>query len=192
MYDIFEDYIRERTTLTDDELKLIRSKAVERKLRKKEFLLREGEVCRYKIFICKGILRTYRTREDGSEHILLLSPENWWATDPENHDNKTPSRYHIDALEDSEVIIWNKKDFEELYAQIPGLNSYTEKLISRSMDMSRQRLFTALSATPEERYDEFIDTYPGLLNRLPLQVVASYIGVSLKTLSRLRHSLLNR
>ena len=111
MYDIFETYIRERTTLCDEELKLIRSKAVERKLRKKEFLLHEGEVCRHKIFVCKGILRLYRTREDGSEYILLLSPENWWTTDPENHDNKTPSHYNIDALEDTEAVIWNKTGF---------------------------------------------------------------------------------
>jgi CRP-like cAMP-binding protein len=186
MYADFENYIREHTTLCDEELQLIRSKAVEKKLRKKEFLLREGEVCRQKIFVCKGILRTYRTREDGTEYIILLSPENWWATDPENRDNKTPSRYNIDAVEDCDVIVWNKKDFEELYAQIPGLNSYTEKLIGRSVDLGRQRLFSALSATPEEKYDEFMETYPGLLARLPLQMVASYIGVSLKTLSRIR------
>ena len=192
MYAYFENYIREQTALNDDELALIRSKAVERRLRKKEYLLRKGEVCRYKVFVCKGILRNFRTREDGSEHIMLFSPENWWTTDPENHDHNTPSRQNIDAIEDSEVILWNKKDFAELYTQVPGLRSYSEKLISRSMDMSRQRLFTALSATPEERYDEFIETYPGLSGRLPLQMVAAYIGVSLKTLSRLRHSLLNR
>ena len=192
MYADFENYIRERTTLSDEELKLIRLKAIEKKLRKKDSLLREGEVCRQKIFVCKGILRTYRKREDGSEHILLFSPENWWATDPENHDNKTPSHYHIDALEDCDLIIWNKRDFEELYAQIPALKSYTEKLISRSTDLSRHRLFSALSATPEEKYDEFMEIYPGLLARLPLQMIASYIGVSLKTLSRIRQVQLKR
>ena len=186
MFAEFETYIKDAVKLSDDELQLMRSMAIEHTLRKKDILLHAGEICRYKIFVCSGLLRTYRTTEDGAEHVIWFSPEHWWTTDPENRDYKTPSRYFIDAVEDSEIIMWLKKDFDYLFNHIPGIKTFTESLITKNLDMSRQRLFTALSSTVEERYDEFLPTYPGLEGRLPLHHIASYLGVSRKTLSRMR------
>ncbi len=188
MFAEFETYIKEQAKLSEEDLKLIRSMAVERKVRRKQFLLHEGQVCRYKIFVSKGLLRTYRTREDGSEHVIVFSPENWWTTDPESYDNFTPALYNIDALEDSEVILWTKNDFVDLFARIPGLKAYSEKLISQNFISSRQRIFSAISSTAEEKYDEFIETYPDIFARVPLHMVASYLGVSRKTLSRIRYT----
>jgi len=186
MFAKFETYIRNAVAISDDDLELMRSMALERKLHKKDVLLQAGEICRYKIFVCSGLLRTYRTTEDGAEHVIWFSPENWWTTDPENRDYKTPSRYFIDAVEDSEIVMWSKRDFDYLFKQIPTIRAFTENLITKNLDMSRQRLFTALSSTVEERYDEFMQTYPGLIGRLSLQHIASYLGVSRKTLSRIR------
>nr|WP_067062181.1 Crp/Fnr family transcriptional regulator [Mucilaginibacter sp. L294] len=188
----FKRYIKEKVKLSEEDLELIRSVAVEKIVRRKQLLLQQGEVCRYKIFICKGLLRTYRTREDGSEHVMMFSPETWWATDPESLNNQTPSFYYIDALEDSEVLLWTKKDFAMLCAKIPALKSYSEKLISTNLNIGRQRIFSALSATPEEKYDEFVASYPNIFARIPLHMVASYLGVSLKTLSRIRQAQLKR
>lgn len=188
MFAEFESYIKEQAKLSDEDLKLIRSMAVERTVRRKQFLLHQGQVCRYKIFVSKGLLRTYRTREDGSEHVIVFSPENWWTTDPESYENLTPALYNIDALEDSEVILWTKNDFVDLFARIPGLKAYSEKLISQNFISSRQRIFSAISSTAEEKYDEFIETYPDIFARVPLHMVASYLGVSRKTLSRIRYT----
>ncbi len=188
MFAEFESYIKEQAKLSDEDLKLIRSMAVERTVRRKQFLLHQGQVCRYKIFVSKGLLRTYRTREDGSEHVIVFSPENWWTTDPESYENLTPALYNIDALEDSEVILWTKNDFVDLFARIPGLKAYSEKLISQNFISSRQRIFSAISSTAEEKYDEFIETYPDIFARVPLHMVASYLGVSRKTLSRIRYA----
>ena len=192
MYAEFETYLQDNMQLSDDELRLIHSFAVEKRVRRKQVLLQEGEICRFKIFVCKGILRTYRTREDGTEHIVQFSPENLWVTEPESLHNHTPSRYYIDAVEDSEIIFWTKSDFDTLFAQIPRLKYFTERLISRNVTLGRDRIFSAISATPEEKYDEFVQTYPSVFARVPLHMIASYLGLSLKTLSRVRHAQLKR
>src|SRR5689334_21886000 len=169
----FETYLKENMDLPDDDIRLIWSFAVEKKARRKQILLHEGEICRFKVFICKGLLRTYRTREDGSEHIIQFSPENLWITEPESLHNRTPSRYHIDAVEDSELIFWTKSDFDILHAQIPRLKYFTERLISRNLTLGRDRIFSAISATPEEKYDEFVQAYPTVFARVPLHMIAS-------------------
>ncbi|GAB3920742.1 Crp/Fnr family transcriptional regulator [Mucilaginibacter myungsuensis] len=188
----FQEYIRQHISLSDQDVQLMLSLATEQKVSKKTFLLREGEVCRHKMFVTGGLLRIYRTREDGSEHIIQFSPEQYWCTEPESLNKQTPSSYYIDAVEDSHLLQWTKKDFDHLNANIPGLKAYSEGIIAHNMDLHRQRIFSAISATPEEKYDEFMRVYPGLLSRIPLHMVASYLGVSVKTLTRIRHAQLQR
>jgi len=186
MFSKFETYIKEQANLSDAEVELMRSMAVEKALRRKEFLLRQGEVCRYKIFVAQGLMRAYTTSEDGSEHIIQFSPENHWITDPESFANATPSNGNIDALEPAEVVLWTRKDLHYLSANIPGLKAYFDRLISRSSYMFRQRLLSAISLTAEEKYEEFIKKFPHLYERVPLHMVASYLGVTRETLSRIR------
>ena len=188
MFAEFERYIKTQAQLTDTEIKLFRDTAVERTLRRKDFLLQEGGICRYKTFVSKGFLRTYRTTENGNEHIMQFSPENSWTTDPESYNNHTPTLYNIDALEYSEVVMWTKKDFDYLFDNIPELKVYSDKLISRNLYNTRQRVFSAISATAEEKYEDFIKTYPGIIARVPLHMVASFLGLSRETLSRIRHA----
>ncbi|HVW58777.1 MAG TPA: Crp/Fnr family transcriptional regulator [Puia sp.] len=170
----------------------VRSLAVHKPLQRNEFLLREGEICRYKIFVLKGILRTFGTAADGSEHILQFSPEQSWTLDVESYDRQQPARYNIAAIENSEVLLWTKADFEGLLADIPRLRSFSQQLISHNIYNSRRRILTALSATPEEKYYEFIQSFPDHLARLPLHMIASYLGISIKTLTRIRQAQLRR
>jgi CRP-like cAMP-binding protein len=188
MFAEFEKYIKQHVSVTDEDIKLFRETAVERTMRRKDFLLQEGEICRYKAFVSKGFLRAYRTTENGDKHIMQFSPENNWVTDLESFEKLTPSYYNIDALEHSEVLIWTKKDFIHLFENITGLRAFMAKLLSSNLQRTGQRVFTALSATAEEKYDEFIQTYPGILERVPLHMVASFLGVSRETLSRIRHA----
>ena len=119
---------------------------------------------------------------------MQFSPENSWTIDPESYDKLTPSFYNIDALEYSEVVMWTKKDFNYLCDNIPEMKAYPEKLMSGNLYLTRQRIFNAISTTAEEKYDEFIKTYPDILTRVPLHMVASFLGVSRETLSRIRHA----
>jgi len=184
----FELYLRARTDLNDGEISHILSLAVHKYLRRNEFLLREGEVCRYKIFVCKGMLRTFGTAADGSEHILQFAPEHSWTLDVESYDHQEPAHSNIAAIENSEVLLWPKSDFDNLLSTIPQLKALSQQLISRNIYNSRQRILTALSATPEEKYQEFIHAFPDYLARLPLHMIASYLGISIKTLTRIRQA----
>jgi CRP-like cAMP-binding protein len=192
MFEIFENYITSLGSVTKEELALIRAQATEKKIHRRQFLLQEGEVCRHKVFVASGLLRTYRVKDDGTEHVMRFAPENSWSIDPESFHTQTPSKYNIEALEDSRVIMWSREAFMELFVAIPALKQLSEKVMERSINESQNRIFMNISYTAEEKYEAFIRQFPHVFTRVPLHMVASYLGVSRETLSRVRHSQLKR
>ncbi|SEJ58279.1 cAMP-binding domain of CRP or a regulatory subunit of cAMP-dependent protein kinases [Dyadobacter sp. SG02] len=192
MHTEFENYLASQTDLSGETIRHIGSMATMRKLHKNEALLTSGEICRHKVFIINGMLRSYYLRTDGSEHILQFSPQLTWTLDVESYDKQTPSLVNIEAVEKTEVLLWAKPDFDKLLKEIPELKTFSERLIARTIYHNRNRILTILSGTPEERYLEFVNTYPDYLARLPLRMVAAYLGISLKTLTRIRHAQLQR
>jgi CRP-like cAMP-binding protein len=178
--------------LSDDEIERIVAAAKPRSLHRNELLLQQGQVCRHKTFVIKGLLRSFGTGADGSEHILSFSPENSWTLDAESYHLHTPSQFSIAAVERSELLLWTKTDFDQLLTDIPLLQTFSQQVISNNIYRSRHHLFTTLSATPEEKYENFVHTYPDLLARLPLHMIAAYLGISLKTLTRIRAAQLHR
>lgn len=193
MLALFETYLRaQNLPLSDADIRQIGAAAIEKTVLRKQLLLQEGEVCQFKYFVVRGFLRTYRTDADGNEHILQFSPELTWSTEAESYTNRTPSAYNLDALEDSQLLMWSRDRFDDLREQIPLLKAFSEQLISQNLFASRNRIYKAISSTPEEKYEDFIRAHPGLIQRVPLRMVASYLGVSLKTLTRIRHAQLQR
>ncbi|KQS35780.1 Crp/Fnr family transcriptional regulator [Pedobacter sp. Leaf194] len=187
MLEIFASYLKENTILNQEELEEIFSVVVSRKLRKRQYLLQEGEVCGFNCFVAKGCLRNYRIGEDGNEHILRFAVANWWLSDQESYNNDTPSKNNIDALEDSDVLIIKKDKFEKLLQNIPNFKDFIFNLKARSFDASQNRIMSNISDTVEKRYAMFIENYPDIFNRVPLHMIASYLGVSRETLSRVRN-----
>ncbi|KGO84167.1 cyclic nucleotide-binding protein [Flavobacterium beibuense F44-8] len=192
MHPEFEKYLKENTNLTPDDIHHISSKAVGKTLRRNELLLQSGNVCKQKVFIAKGLLRTYSIDANGNEHILQFAPEHSWTLDVESYDKEIPAETNMGAVEPTEVLLWHKDDFNNLLSEVPELNKLSQQIISRNIYYSRQRMLTTLSATPEEKYDDFIQRFPKLLTRLPLRMIASYLGISIKTLTRIRHNQLQR
>lgn len=188
----FQKYLSTQTTLADDAIHAISSCAIPRTLRRNELLLEPGEVCRHKVFIVSGLLRNFITTANGNEHVLHFSPELTWTLDVESYDKEIPSAIAIGAVEPTEVLLWQKADFNKLLADIPLLKQFSEQLVARTMYYNRQRMATILSASPEEKYDDFTQRFPGLIARLPLHMIASHLGISLKTLTRIRHAQLLR
>lgn len=188
MLEHFIAYMRESGGFNEQDLKNIAEQSTPRKMRRRQLLLQEGEVCRYKIFVVKGLLRTYRLKGDGSEYIMKFAPENSWLTDPDSFHRQTPSLFYIDALEEAEVVLWTKDNFVHLCTTIPALKAYSDKVINRSTSESQQRILMNISYTSEEKYEAFMAAYPDILRRVPLHMVASYLGVSRETLSRIRHA----
>jgi CRP-like cAMP-binding protein len=190
MFEKFEQYLGKMIpALTREEVNLLRSKCVLKKLRKKQLLLHEGEINRYKIFVLNGLLRNYSLADDGYEYIMRFTDKDGWTTDPESYYNQVPSRFNIDALEPSEVIMWNREDFEALKQSIPVLSTYSEAMITQNAALTQKRVLMNISASAEEKYVDFVNSFPNIINRVPLHMVASYLGVSRETLTRIRQNL---
>ncbi|ATL46734.1 cyclic nucleotide-binding protein [Chitinophaga caeni] len=188
----FHTYLRSHMSLGEQDLERISMLAIPKTLQRNEMLLQQGQICRYKTFVVKGLMRIFGTLENGTERILQFSPENTWTLDPESYDHQTPASFSIAAIEQSELLLWTKPDFEILLNEIPALKSFSLKLLSHSSYSSRHRLFSSLSGSPEEKYNDFLQHYPDILNRIPLHMIAAYLGISLKTLTRIRHAQLHR
>lgn len=151
--------------------------------------MHEGEINRYKIFVLNGLLRNYSVADDGYEYVMRFTDKGGWTTDPESYYNQSPSRFNIDALEASEVIMWNRGDFDMLKQSIPELVAYSEAMITKNMALTQKRVLMNISASAEEKYIDFINSFPNIINRVPLHMIASYLGVSRETLTRIRQNL---
>jgi len=191
MSEIFKKYFQKALpNLTDEKFNLILEKSKLITLQRKEVICRQGDICNLKIFVAKGLLRNYSTSEDGNEHILQFVNEMSWTTDPESYYNNTPSKLTIEAVESSEVFAFHLEDFNQLREEIPTLSIFIEELLTKKSMEINNRLLVNISSTPEDKYLHFIKHHPDLLNRVPLHMIASYLGMSRETLSRVRRQIL--
>lgn len=186
MYDVFQQYLDDKITLSPAEKERIQSCAVIKKLRKKQYLLQEGDVWKYDAFVTKGCIRTYSIDDKGLEHVINFAIENWWTGDRESLLSGKPSRFNIDAIEDTELILFTHTNFEMLCQEIPALNNMVNAILQRSFIASQNRIQSALSNTAEEKYLLFIDKYADFANRIPQNMIASFLGITPETLSRIR------
>ena len=183
------NYIQERSTslLSADDIDLLNQAFIPKRLRKKQFLLQEGEVCKYIAFIVKGATRQYTVDAKGSEHILNLGIENWWTSDRESYHRQTPSIYNIDAWEETDLLLLPKtNDYYERVNSIPAFKEMRIVLDDNNHMASQKRLLSSKNHTAEYRYEELRRLYPEFLVRFPQHIIASYLGVTKETLSRIR------
>jgi CRP-like cAMP-binding protein len=188
MHESLINYINSFATspLTDSEIELIKKTFVPKKIRKRQYFLQEGQVCKYSGFIVKGAMRQYSVDDKGTEHIVRLLLENWWAVDRESYVMLTPSVYNIDAWEDSELLLITRADMLNKLNSIPALNEMTRKLDENHAVAAQRRLNASISLPAEKRYAEFANLYPEFLQRFPQHMIASYLGITKETLSRIR------
>lgn len=187
MFEFFAAYLKENAGLTDEELKMVEEVTVVKKLRKHQYLLQEGDIFHYHCFIVKGCLRMYQLDTDGTEHILRFGIENWWMSDFESCNTGNPAKNNIDALEDSELLLIKKENLNTLLEAIPNFRVFKEKTDANCFDLSQNRILSNLRETAEEKYENFIKSYPEFYSRIPLHMIAAYLGISRKTLSRARN-----
>lgn len=183
----FEHYLRAQTQLTDDDVLRVQRCATMLTVRKRQPLLCAGDVCRHKLFVLTGLLRVYRVSKDGAESVMRFAAENQWAIDHESYTTETPSHCYIEALEDTTLLLWTKETMNELFATMPAFRAFSDRIKDESHNKSLQRIFSNISHTAEEKYDAFVAENPAIFRRVPLHMVASYLGVTRETLSRIRH-----
>ncbi|TLV02786.1 Crp/Fnr family transcriptional regulator [Dyadobacter luticola] len=186
MFDIFKKYLTDKITLTEEELALIASVSHIKHLRKRQYLLQEGDVWQLHAFVCKGFLRTYSVDNKGQEHIMTFAPEYHWAGDRSSLTSGLPSKFNIEALEESDILLIKKQDFEMLCTAIPAFNDLINNILQRSFVVNQDRIHANITYTAEEKYQDFVSKFPAIANRVPQHMIASYLGISPETLSRVR------
>lgn len=185
-FDVLRAYLHARATFTDDEFEFIRTRFVPATLRVGEFLQRGGEVSTHAAFVAAGCVRSYVIDAKGKEHIVQFAPETWWLADPISLANGTPSQYFIDAVEDSALLLIDPASHEMVVQQVPGYAAAFRKGLQRHAAAKDQRIVKSMSASAQDRYLDFLATYPSLASRVPQWMLASYLGVSPETVSRIR------
>jgi len=153
--------------------------------------LHEGSICQYSAFIVKGAMRQYLIDKRGVEHIVRFGIENWWMSDRESFMMLTPSQYNIDAVEDCDLLVTSNEQVTNLIARSPMFLKVTHELDKRSYITSHDRIQAAISYSAEERFVHLMKTYPEFLQRFPQNMIASYLGISPETLSRVRKQALS-
>ncbi|MFP9113852.1 Crp/Fnr family transcriptional regulator [Flavobacterium sp. RHBU_3] len=186
MVDNFIAYLKDKIEITEEETDLIKNVCRVKKLRRRQYLLQEGDIWRKNAFVSVGLLRTYRVDEKGQERIIQFTPENWWTGDRYSYVYEAPARYNIEALEDCEIVIISKGDFEMLHKAVPAFGDLWHSLVEKGFIALQTRIQADISYTSEEKYHDFIKTYPSLVSRVPQHMIASYLGLTPETLSRIR------
>lgn len=186
MFDIFRKYLENRTTLSEQDFEHIESLCTLKIIRKRQYLLQAGDVWKYDAFICRGLLKQYHLDQKGQEHIMQFAPENYWIGDRESMASGLPSRYNIDAIEESEVLLIKDSDFEMLRKTIPAFNDFVDQTIKKNVQVLQARIHSNIILSSEEKYNNFVKQYPDIANRVPQHMIASFLGISAETLSRIR------
>jgi CRP-like cAMP-binding protein len=188
MHESLLQYIQNHSSLplSQAEIETIKDSFIPKKLRKRQYFLQEGNVCKYGGFIVKGAMRQYSIDDKGAEHIVQLYIENYWASDRESAIMLTPSKYYIEAWEDTELLVITREEMLDLMQKIPSIAQMTRLMDERSFIASQRRLNSTISNTAEKRYTEFIDNHPQFIQRFPQHFIASFLGITKETLSRIR------
>jgi CRP-like cAMP-binding protein len=165
---------------------------IPKKLRKRQYLLQAGDVCRWVAFVSKGCLRHYSLDDLGKEHIQRFAIEGSWITDSVSFQSQEPAASNIDALEDSELLVLDRASLERLSVAVPQWGQYHTRALENNLIEEFMRVSELVSVSSEDRYIHFLKRYPDLFQRVPLHQIASYLGITPQSLSRIRRELSNR
>ena len=192
MYELFFQKFNEKVALTAEEEVLIRQYLTPKKLRKRQYWLQEGDVCKSICVVEKGALRAYVLNETGEESITAFALEGWTMGDLYSFIKQEPATLNIEALEDCELVLISKKAHDELLQQMPKYETYFRMLMTDAYIALQRRTNNMISLPLEERYIALTEAYPNLVQRVPQHMIASYMGLSPETLSRIRSRISNR
>jgi CRP-like cAMP-binding protein len=188
MKEKLEAYLQEVVQLSEEDSRLMSSLATPIRVKKRQLLLKEGAICYHKMFVVTGLMKVYKIGNQGAEHILRFVQENEFMTDLESFLHHTPSKYNVEALETSQVLTWTREQLTKVVTAVPAFKAWSEQLLLKNFNAGHERLLQHISTSTEEKYQDFIASFPDIVRRVPLHMIASYLGVSRETLTRIRHA----
>jgi CRP/FNR family transcriptional regulator len=162
------------------------------RLKKRQFLVQPGFVCQSQSYVLQGALRSYFVNTDGQEHTLQFAVEDWFISDFNSYINQSPASIYVEALEDSVVLQIDYTNVEHLCAANPKFERFFRVVAQKSFAFSQKRILSNLGLSAEERYLEFADMYPKIVQRVPQYALASYLGMTPEFLSKLKSALARR
>ena len=184
MSQALRNHFEKLITLTDQEFEFILSHFTSKKLRKHQFLVQEGDPVPYDYYVVKGLLKAYHTDKEGKEHILQFAMEDWWISDYHAYFSQTKATLSIDCIEEVEVLGLSLENRDKLCAELHKVEHFFRKKSNLGYIALQRRILSLLNSNAKERYEQLIAQYPGLVQRVPKTLLASYLGVSRETLSR--------
>lgn len=192
MIDVLFSHIQEKVSLTDEDKEAIQAFFSPKRLRKRQYLLQEGNVCKHLAFVAKGLLRTYNVDDKGDEHMSIFGWEGWWVSDFNSFLSGEAAIFNIDAIEDSELLLISRADYEALTLAVPIMDRYFRILYQNSLVTKERRLMSTITHSAEERYVQLAELNPKIIERIPQNLIASYLGIAPETLSRIKKNLVTR
>jgi CRP-like cAMP-binding protein len=185
MSTILRQQIESIVPLTDEEYDVVLAHFSSKKFKKHQNIIREGEYVHNEYFLLSGLMKASHINPEGKEHIIQFAMQHWWITDPRAYYNQTPATLQVDCLEDCETLFITLENREKLCRELRKLDYFFRKKMTADLIELQHRTLCLISGTAKDRYENLLTQFPGLFQRVPKSLIASYLGVSRETLSRL-------
>jgi CRP-like cAMP-binding protein len=183
------EYFNRLLPLNEEERSVLETVFKERKIKRRQFILQEGDVSKLNTFVVEGCFKMYMIDGNGKEHNLQFAIENWWIGDIGSFHTEQPSKLYIEAIENAVILQINKEDQLKLFVEYPKFNRIFRVITENALVSTQRRILQNISSTAEERYLDFMERYPHFFNRISNVQIASYLGVTPEFLSTIRKRL---
>ena len=185
-YAPFLNYIKNFVDLNEKEITFLRSYTNYKKYFKGQYIVQQGEVCKHTNFIISGCTENFYMDQKGQEHIVTFAIENWWSSDISSFITQKPSDFNVKCLEDTEVIQFTCQNQDEIFKNIPKMETLFRKLLEKALVSSQKRIVNNFSLSAKDQYIYFKNQYPNIEQRVPQYMVASYLGITKEFLSKIK------
>lgn len=184
------DYINRVVALTEEEELKLSSLISSRKLLKGQYFLQQGDVCKFSGFVISGCTKTFYVDDEGQEHVIMFSIEDWWTSDMGSYITQKPADFNVQCLENTELIQFSYENQQEMMQEIPKLERFFRIIIERAFVASQKRIVRNMSMSAKDRYLFFRSEYPKIEQRIPQYLIASYLGITKEFLSKIKSQLI--
>jgi len=183
------EHIERIVPLTPEEQDILLTHITYRKMLKGQFLVQQGDICRYSGFVLSGCTKTFYVDDEGQEHVIMFSIEDWWTSDIGSFITQSPADFNVQCLENTELLLFPYEKQEALFEAIPKMERFFRKIIEKAFAASQKRIVRNFTMSAKDRYLFFRSQYPKMEQRIPQYLIASYLGITKEFLSKIKNQI---